>query len=107
MRIILRLLGTWLLALALILVIIDGTRSLGANRLIFTSFGETWSWINAQSIGAVRDFLGTRLFGPLLEVVVDFILSSPGWAVLAIPGVILAWLGRSRRSRLFVRQDQI
>jgi hypothetical protein len=43
----------------------------------------------------------------VLEVVVDFILNSPGWAVLAIPGVILAWLGRSRRSRLFVRQDQI
>jgi hypothetical protein len=31
----------------------------------------------------------------------------PGWAVLAVPGALLAWAGRSRKTRLFVRHDQI
>ena len=32
--------------------------------------------------------------------------SQPGWLVLAIPGLLIAWLGRTRRARVFVRQDQ-
>ena len=107
MRLIVRLLGTWLLGIALILLIIDGTKSLGANQLIFTSFGDDWTWVNAESLVATRAFLESRLFGPLLDVTVNAILAFPGWAVLAVPGVLLAWMGRSRRTRLFVRHDQI
>lgn len=107
MRLFLRLLGTWLLGVALILLIIDGTRSLGANQLQFTSLAEDWTWLNADSLAAVRQFLSTRFFGLLLEPVSEAILGFPGWAVLAVPGVLLAWAGRSRKTRLFVRHDQI
>lgn len=107
MRLIVRVLGTWLVGVALILLIIDGTKSLGADHLVFTSFEQTWSWINAESLDAARTFIASRLFGPVLEVSVNAILAFPGWAVLAVPGALLAWLGRSRRTRLFVRHDQI
>jgi hypothetical protein len=107
MRLILRLVGTWLLGVALILLIIDGTKSLAANTLIFTSFGESWTFVHAASLVEVRNFLTSRLFGPLLELVVNTLLALPGWLILAVPGLLLAWLGRSKRSRMFVRQDQI
>jgi hypothetical protein len=107
MRLILRILGTWLLGVALILLIIDGTRSLGANALIFTSFGEAWTWLNAESLVATRDFLTSRFFGPVLEPTIAALLTFPSWAVLAVPGVLLAWMGRSRRTRMFVQHDQI
>lgn len=107
MRLILRILGTWLLGVALILLIVDGTRSLGANALVFTSFGDAWTLLNADSLAATRDFFTTRFFGPVLEPAVDALLTFPGWAVLLVPGVILAWMGRSRRTRLFVQHDQI
>ncbi len=107
MRLVLRLLGTWLLAVALILLIIDGTRSLGANQLLFTSFEENWAWLNAPSLAVTREFLASRLFSPLLETVSEAILGAPGWLVLAIPGLLLGWMGRSRRTRVFVRHDQI
>jgi hypothetical protein len=107
MRLILRILGTWLLGVALILLIVDGTRSLGANTLIFTSFGDAWTWVNAASLAATRDFLTTRFFGPVLEPTIDTLLTFPSWAVLAVPGAILAWMGRSRRTRMFVQHDQI
>ncbi|WP_156342925.1 hypothetical protein [Devosia sp. A16] len=107
MRLLLRLLGTWLLGVALILLIIDGTRSLGANQLLFTSLSDNWTWLNPESLAVVREFLAGRFFGMVLEPVSEAILALPGWVVLAVPGALLAWAGRSRKTRLFVRHDQI
>jgi hypothetical protein len=107
MRLLLRIVGTLLIACAVILLIIDGTKSLAANGLVFTSLQATWTQINAQSLASVKDFLGSRLFGALLEVTVNFVLDLPGWVVLGVPGILLAWAGRSRRTRIYLRQDQI
>ena len=107
MRLLFRIVGTTLLAAALILLILDGTRSLGENALVMTSLGSTWEMVHADSLQQVRAFLGTRFFGPLLEGVVNAVLSFPGWAVLGLPGIVLAWLGRSKRTRVFVKQNQI
>jgi hypothetical protein len=107
MRLILRVVGTWLLGLALILLIIDGTKSLSADALAWTPLGDTWSGLSTDSLAAVRAFFASRFFGPLLGPGFEALLRLPGWMVLAVPGVILAVAGRSRRTRLFVRQDQI
>jgi hypothetical protein len=105
MRLVLRVLGTLLIACAVILLIIDGTKSLGANAVVVTSLGDTWQLVNPQSLDAVKEFLGTRFFGPVLETVVTALLGLPGWGVVGIPGLLLAWAGRSRRERVYVRQD--
>jgi hypothetical protein len=107
MRLLLRIVGTTLLAAALILFILDGTRSLGENALVVTSLGSSWQMVHADSLEQLRAFLATRFFGPLLESLVNAVLGCPGWAVLAVPGALLAWLGRSKRTRMFVKQDQI
>lgn len=106
MRLILRLLGTWLVGVALILLVIDGTRSLGANAIVVTSLGDSWTMLHAQSLEQLRAFLATRFFGPMLDIVVTALLTFPAWVVLGVPGLFIAWLGRSRRMRAFVRQDQ-
>lgn len=107
MRLVLRIVGTLLIALAVILLIIDGTKSLAANGLVLTPLEDTWTAISPDSLAALREFLATRFFGPVLETVVTAILSCPGWAVIGVPGLLLAWAGRSRRERIFLRQDQI
>jgi hypothetical protein len=107
MRLILRVLGTLLIALAVILLIIDGTKSLAANTIVTTALGDTWASVHAGSLEQLRAFLASRFFGPLLEMAVSAILSFPGWAVLGVPGVLLAWGGRSRNERVFLRQDNI
>ena len=107
MRLILRIVGTWLLGLALILLIIDGTKSLSANALVWTALGDTWSGFSADRLVSVRAFLASRFFGPLLMPGFAAELRMPGFVVLFVPGVILAAVGRSRRDRMFVRQDQI
>lgn len=107
MRLLLRVVGTLLIACAVILLIIDGTKSLAASAFVFTPLADTWTQISAQSLASVREFLSTRFFGPVLDVAVEFIVGLPGWAVLGVPGIVLAWAGRSRRTRVYLRQDQI
>ena len=106
MRLLFRLTGTWLLALALILLIVDGTKSLGANALVWTPLGELWLQLHAPSLEGFRSFIQSRFFDVVLLPAADFILGLPAWAVFGVPGIILAVMGRSRRSRLFVHQDQ-
>jgi hypothetical protein len=107
MRLLLRIVGTILLAAALILAILDGTRSLGENAVVITSLGTTWDMVHQESLLQLRAFIESRFFGPLLEGVVSAVLGFPGWAVLALPGALLAWMGRSKRTRVFVKQNQI
>ena len=105
MRLLLRVIGTVPIAIAVILLIIDGTKSLAANALVFTPLGETWTSLHAESLEALKQFFATRLFGPVLETAITALLNCPGWAVLGVPGLLLAWAGRSRRERVFIRQD--
>ena len=107
MRLLLRIVGTLLIAYAVILIIIDGTKSLGANAIVFTPLLDTWTQLSAQSLVAVKEYLSTRLLGPVLETVLSAVLALPGWAVVGVPGLLLAWAGRSRRTRIFLSQDQI
>ena len=107
MRLVARLIGTWLLALALILVVVDGARWLATNQIELTSLSQTWGQLNADSLAAVREFFATRFFGAVLTPVTDVLLDAPGWLVLGVPGLLFAWAGRTRRARLFVRHDQI
>jgi hypothetical protein len=106
MRLLFRLLGTWLLGIALILLIIDGTRSLAASGLVMTSLSDTWRQLHEASLLEVQSFLSSRFFGPVLQPVVSGLVGLPAWLVFAVPGGLLAWMGRTRRARVFVKQDQ-
>ena len=107
MRLILRSMGTWLIGLALVLLVIDGTRSLGANGLVLTSLADLWTQMHAQSLASMQDFLHTRFFGNLLEAGLGALLSYPAFAVVGVPGVLLALLGRTPRRERFLREDQV
>jgi hypothetical protein len=107
MRLILRIIGTWFIGIALILVIIDGTKSLAQSALITTTLGATWTAVNAGSLVALKAFIDTRFFGPLLDPLLTALLGYPGFAVLGVPGILLTLAGRAPRTRRFVRQDRL
>jgi len=106
MRLILRIIGTWLVGIAVILIVIDGTRSLAASRLVTSSLGETWSAVNAASLDGLRSFIDSRFFGPVLDPILTVLLGYPGFVVLGIPGILLILAGRPKAASPFVRQDQ-
>lgn len=107
MRLILRIVGTWLIGLALVLLVIDGTRSLGANALIYTSLADLWTQVHPPSLAAVEVFLESRFFAELLDVALKALLDYPAFAVFGVPGIVLALAGRAPRRERYLRQDQI
>lgn len=107
MRLVARLLGTWLLAMTAILLVVDIGHSLESAKLSLTSLSDTWLRLHPDSLAAAKAFIGTRFFGTLLTPALDWLLAAPGWAVLAVPGLLLALAGRTRRARVFVGHDQI
>lgn len=107
MRLILRVLGTWLIGLALIFLVVDGTKSLAANTLVFTSLGQAWTQLNPPSLEAVSTFFESRFFADLLGAAMQALLTYPVFAVLGVPGIVLALMGRRPRRERFLRQEQI
>lgn len=107
MRLILRIAGTWLIGLALVLLVVDGTKSLAANGLAFTALAELWTQLHPPSLAAVRQFFESRFFADLLAATLTALLGYPAFAVFGVPGIILAMLGRKPRRERFLRTDQI
>ncbi|UXN74215.1 hypothetical protein N8D56_02825 [Devosia sp. A8/3-2] len=88
-------------------MVIDGTRSLGANAVMFTSLADARTSLHAPSLDGMRAFLDSRFFADLLERALDALLTYPAFAVFGVPGIVLALVGRTPRRERFVRQDQI
>ena len=107
MRLILRIAGTWLIGLALVLLVVDGTKSLGANALVFTSLADLWTTVHPPSLQAVSSFFESRFFAALLDLALKAVLNYPAFAVFGLPGIVLALLGRKPRRERFLRADQI
>jgi len=107
MRLVLRILGTWLIGLALVLLVVDGTKSLAANALVLTSFGDAWAAVNAASLVQMRGFFDSRFFADLLDHILGVMLTYPAFAVLGVPGIVLALLGQRPRRERFLRHEQI
>lgn len=107
MRLVLRVLGTWLIGLAVVLIVVDGTKSLGANALVLTPLGEAWRTVNAVSLETVEAFFETRFFADLLSAVFAALLTYPAFAVVGVPGIVLALMGRRPSQHQFVETENI
>lgn len=107
MRLMLRIVGTWLIGLALVLLVVDGTKSLGANALVFTSLSALWTSMHPPSLEATSAFFESRFFAALLDMALKTVLDYPAFVVAGLPGIVLALLGRKPRRERFLRADEI
>ncbi len=98
MRFLLRLAGTWMLGMALVLLIMDGTKSMAANALMITSMGDVWAMVHPSSLLQFETMISTSPVKFAWGALIGPILGWPGWAVLGVPGIILALWGRSRKN---------
>ncbi len=99
MRFLLRLTGTWLLGMTLILLVMDGTKSFAANALVMTSLQDVWQMAHAGSLASMQRTLGEGSAELFRDMVVLKVLSWPGWAVIGLPGLLLVFAGRPKRRR--------
>jgi hypothetical protein len=96
-RFLFRFIGLICLAAAFILVIYDGTKSIAANNLYFTSVRTLWELINAGSLAKLKPLLMPYAGGFLWDPVMVAILASPSWALLGAFGILLILMGRKKK----------
>jgi hypothetical protein len=91
-RFVFRLLATILLALAVILAVLDATRSVAMSRLVMTPLGESWKALSPATLESVRTALEAR-WPPLWDIVGVWLLSMPGSIFFAVLALLLYAVG--------------
>ncbi len=98
-----RMTGIWLMLVAVIALVVDGTKSLSSSQLIWTSLGEQWANASKNSLESTQMFivnnLGTFIWDPL----VYSILLWPSWAIIGLLGLFFYWLARKKhQTQVFI-----
>jgi hypothetical protein len=98
MLVLLRILGVWLLLLAMVAAVIDATKSLaGGGAWVVTPMDEQWRALSPETLEDVKTWLQTSVSPVLWDPVMTTILHAPTWVVFGILGVLLYWLGQKRK----------
>jgi hypothetical protein len=98
MLLLLRILGVWLLLLAMVAAVVDATKSLaGGGAWVVTPMGEQWRQLGPESLKAAQAWVVTTLGKFMWDPVIATILHAPTWVVFGILGVLLYWLGQKRK----------
>ena len=96
-RFLFRLFGLICLAAAFLLIVYDGTKSIAANQLHFTSVRMFWDLVNAASLAKLKPLILPYAHGYLWDPVMLAILAAPAWSLFGILGILLILAGRRRK----------
>jgi hypothetical protein len=98
MLLLLRIIGVWLLLLAMVAAVIDATKSLaGGGQWVVTPMGEQWKQLAPDTLTAAQAWVESHAGKFLWDPVIVTILHAPTWVVFGIIGVLLYWLGQKRK----------
>ena len=89
--------GIALLALAVVLAVLDLTRSVAGSSFVMTSFDASWTSVSAPTREAAEAVV-TSALGAAVWSALAAVLALPGWAIAGMAAALLLWLGRKRRS---------
>lgn len=88
-----------LLAVAVIMAVLDATRSIAAAGLVMTPLGVSWAAISPHSLSGFEALVTANLPGFVWNPVLLWLLSLPGFAVFAVLSLLAALAGRRRARR--------
>lgn len=98
-RALFRLLSMIALAVAVIMAVLDATRSIAADRLVLTPLGESWGSVSPQTLESTKALLRSIAPDAAAEAILTQLLAAPGFAVVAVVSLIFHVIGRRRRRR--------
>ena len=97
LRFLFRLVGMFALAVAVIMSVLDATRTVAASRLVMTPLNTSWITVSPDSLAAAQQFVQTRLHPLLWDPFIVAVLNLPGFVVFGIAAFLFFALGRRRR----------
>ena len=93
-----RVVGLFVLALAVVLAVLDITRSITAASLILTPLGLSWQAVNPQTLLASKEAVEAWTHPILWDPVILFLLRLPSWLVFWLVAMLLLWMGQRREN---------
>lgn len=94
-RFLFRFTGLWLLAGAFAALVIDGTRSVSASRLVFSPVRDVWTLVDPTSLATAQK----KAAGGFAEPLLALLLAMPFFAFLAAIGLLFLLIGRKKHDR--------
>jgi hypothetical protein len=98
-RFVFRVLATISLAVAVIMAVIDATRSIAASAWVLTPLAESWQAVAPQSYAAAQAFTRDAMLPELWDPIALSILSLPGFAIFLVLALLLYLVGRRPERR--------
>jgi hypothetical protein len=92
-RFLFRLAAMVALAVAVIMAVLDTTRTVAAAHLVLTPLKGSWSAVSPDTLAAAEAFVRGKIQPLVWDTVVDWILSQPGFAVFAAVALLLYMIG--------------
>jgi hypothetical protein len=94
-RFLFRFLATISLAVAVILAVLDATRSVAMSRLVLTPLGESWKAASPATLESLRAAVEAR-WPFLWDTLGAWLLAVPGSTLFAVLALLLYAVGRRR-----------
>jgi hypothetical protein len=104
-RFLFRFVGLLALALAFVLLVYDGTKSIANRAVELTTVERSWNEVYARSPQEVLRPLTAPIADWLWDPVTVSVLHAPVWLVLAIVASVLMLLGRKKRPLIGYARD--
>ncbi len=99
LRFLFRLLATFALTVAVIMAVLDATRSVAAQHLVMTPLATSWSAFSPDSLSAVQTFASTSIHPLVWDPVIVRLLHMPGFAVVGVLAFLLYAAGHRPQRR--------
>jgi hypothetical protein len=103
-RFLFRFIGLCLLAIAFVLFVYDGTKSIANQQIFFSRIDNLWAIVDQNSLIAVQEWLKQKArwaWDPYMQ----YFFQLPTWAVLGVVATILILLGRKRKPLIGYARD--
>ncbi|MBW8907423.1 MAG: hypothetical protein JF620_00010 [Mesorhizobium sp.] len=99
LRFIFRLAAMVALSIAVIMAVIDTTRSVAASALIMTPLNASWLAVSPDTRAAFETLVRAKASPMVWDGIVAWVLAQPGFAVFAVLAFLLYAIGYRRKRR--------
>ncbi len=93
-RFLFRLMATFALAVAVIMAVLDVTRTIAMSELVLTPLGASWVSVSPATLDSMQAFIIENAHPLVWNPVMIFILDQPGFAVFGVIALLLYAIGR-------------
>lgn len=99
-RFLFRVMATFSLAVAVIMAVLDVTRTIAASRLVLTPLAGSWSSVSPLTLERTQSFIVENAHPLVWNPVMVFILGLPGFVVFGVLAFLLYAIGHRPERRI-------